>query len=107
VGIDYQGSRPSGSFQVGVHVSWEKWTSVSLGRERVEAKTQASKGFYPGFIMSSEVHSWLLTHAGAKARFFSDGPTGSWHHDIPLSATTVTFYFRDPKVAMLFKLTWG
>ena len=88
-------------------MSWEKWTSVSLGREQVEAKTQAGKAFYPGFIMASEVHCWLLDHAGAKARFFSDGPTGSWHHDIPLSDTTVTFYFRDSKVAMMFKLTWG
>lgn len=76
---------------------------MELDRDRVE-----SGGRYaPYFYLSGEVHTWLLDNVGKKARFFSDGPTGSWHHDIPMSAQTVNFYFRDPKVAILFKLTWG
>lgn len=88
-------------------MSWESWTPVRLDRDKVEAIAKPGYGFYPGFRMSSEVHCWLLDHAGAKARFFTDGPTGSWHHDIPLSANDVTFYFRDPKIAMMFKLTFA
>ena len=80
---------------------------MTLDRDKVEAQTQYDKGFYPGFRLSSQVHSWLLDHAGAKARFFSSGPTGSWHHDIPLAAHEITFYFRDPKVAVMFKLTFA
>lgn len=84
-------------------MSWEKWTSVILHREKVETP----KLYAPYFYLDAKVHTWLLDHAGKKARFFTDGPTGSWHHDIPMGAQTISFYFRDPKVAMLFKLTFG
>ena len=83
-------------------MSWEKWASVTLPRDQVEAPSQMVLYFH----LRSDIHCWLLDNAGHKARFFSTGPTGGWHHDIPISADNVTFYFRDPKVAMLLQLPW-
>jgi hypothetical protein len=55
----------------------------------------------------AEIRKWLEDNIGEKARFFTNGPTGDWHHDLPLSASTMTFYFRNPDQAVLFKLTWA
>lgn len=82
-------------------MTWSGWTRVKLDRHRVENLTRYSLAFELDVL----VKTWLLNHAGIQHSYFQH--EGSWHHDIPMAAQDVTFYFRDPKIAVLFKLVWS
>lgn len=82
-------------------MSWETWTPVEL------PVSKAMDGRPGWFGPKAEIRRWLEANVGEKARFFTNGPTGEWHHDVPISRDWITFYFRKPDKAMLFKLTWA
>jgi hypothetical protein len=87
---------------------WESWISVELGRDVVEDVQQSRR--YVGlrlFELKEVVETWLLDTVGPKARFTKLNDQGSWHHTIPISHDKVTFFFKDPNHAMLFKLTFA
>lgn len=80
-------------------IDWdlEEWTSVDVPNRVWENRTE--------FKLTDEVLTWLASHAGEKQtiRYLE----GNWRNTIPISIDCTTFYFRDPQVAMMFKLTFS
>jgi hypothetical protein len=84
-------------------MSWETWHRVELPNRQVWRFNEQDFLIY---TLQYPLHEWLHDHVGLKAKFLSTGPTGDWHCSYPVTAEITTFYFRDPAIAVLFKLTW-
>lgn len=83
-------------------MSWHNWTVVELPIAKAMNVLLSRLGPKP------EIKKWLGENVGQKHLFFSGESYGEWHNDLPLSDTKfMTFYFRQPDKAMLFKLTWA
>ena len=81
---------------------WYDWTSIKLPL----AKTVADPG-YNAWIIKVELGEWLTRNVGPRASYKDQYASGNWHHDVPMACSYMTFYFRNPDQAMLFKLTWA
>lgn len=84
-----------------------EWTTLRLNKQALEVNIRNNgNGPFEDIKLPLDMQIWLHNHTGDRqssmireAEWWWDSKQGD--------DTSVQFYFRDPNVALQFKLTWG
>ena len=85
-----------------------EWTQVCLNPGRMKIR-YVSSGVepYTSYSLPEEMRIWLDQHTGPKQSCMIADSEWWWDKDKLPDPDRILFHFRDPSVALQFKLTWG
>lgn len=84
-----------------------EWTTAQLDKRCMDVVVRNNgAGDFESITIPDEMRSWLYRETGeVQSSYIMESQW--WWDKVDLENKTITFFFRDPSVALKFKLSWG